>query len=91
MNHFLRTAHLLRCLSAVLWGLLVCVSHAADPVVTTHTLSEGGITVIVEGTDEAAWETLGPMLKDQITLARQISATEPLADDLDEDSEGLPF
>ena len=82
MNHFLRIAHLLRCLSAVLWGLLVCVSHAADPVVTTHTLSEGGITVIVEGTDEAAWETLGPMLKDQITLARQTSATEPLADDL---------
>ncbi|MCX6857805.1 MAG: BamA/TamA family outer membrane protein [Verrucomicrobia bacterium] len=82
MNLSPRSAHLLHCLSAVLWGLLVCVSQAADPVVTTHTLTESGITATVEGADEAAWETLGPMLKDQITLSRLTAATEPLADDL---------
>jgi outer membrane protein assembly factor BamA len=82
MNLPLRIVPLRLCLSAAIWGLLVCVLQAADPVVATHTLTESGITATIEGADEAAWETLGPMLKDQITLSRLTAATEPLADDL---------
>lgn len=82
MHPYRQTVSLLCCLSAVLWGLHVCVLQAAAPVSNTHTLTVGGITVIVEGVDEVAWQTLGPMLKDQITLARQTTPTEPLADDL---------
>lgn len=36
----------------------------------------------VEGADEKAWDSLGPMLKDQLTLAGSGAAIEPLADDL---------
>ena len=62
---------------------MLCLSlAAAEPVSTTHSIREGGITVTVDGADEAAWETLGSMLRDQVTLAGAKTATEPLADDL---------
>ncbi|MEQ1751257.1 MAG: BamA/TamA family outer membrane protein [Prosthecobacter sp.] len=55
---------------------------AAEPVISEHKISEGGITVTAQGVDEAAWETLGAMLRDQVTLAGAKTASEPLADDL---------
>lgn len=70
------------CLCAVLLGLGCLTLNAAEPAPTSYSLREGAINVTVEGVDAEAWQTLSPMLRDQVTLARQASATEPLADDL---------
>lgn len=55
---------------------------AAESAIQPQGFKEGAISVSVTGVDAEAWSSLSPMLRDQITLARQSSATEPLADDL---------
>lgn len=47
-----------------------------------YSLRESGITVTVSGIEATAWDDLRDMLKDQLTLSGNTSATEPLADDL---------
>jgi len=77
--------------SIAAWGrhvplVLLCIiampQHLTGQETPQHSLHEGSITVTVEGVDERAWDTLGDMLKDQLTLAGSSSANEPLADDL---------
>jgi outer membrane protein assembly complex protein YaeT len=50
--------------------------------ITEHRVSEGSLTVQVQGADDTQWDDLKTMLKDQLTLSGSSSATEPLADDL---------
>lgn len=59
---------------------VLCVLSLAQE--TPHTLTEGPLTVVVDGADEPNWEALKPMLKDQLTLSGNTAPTEPLADDL---------
>lgn len=59
--------------------VLCSLMQAAD---TRHTITEGALTVIVDGADDPSWEALSPMLKDQLTLSGNTAPTEPLADDL---------
>lgn len=70
------------CFWAGLAGFVFSTAQAQQPAPPDRSIREGSITVSVTGVDEVQWQTLSPMLRDQVTLARQTSATEPLADDL---------
>lgn len=64
-------------------GILLCVSCVIGRAnEAPHTITEGPLTVVVEGADEPNWEAIRGMLKDQLTLSGNKTPTEPLADDL---------
>ncbi|MBX7207820.1 MAG: BamA/TamA family outer membrane protein [Verrucomicrobiaceae bacterium] len=69
------------CLCAFFF-LLPALSYSAPDATAAHTITEGPLTVIVDGADEPNWEAIKPMLKDQLTLSGNTAPTEPLADDL---------
>lgn len=68
----------MRLIASVLF-LLCVLARAAD---TAHTITEGSLTLIVDGADEPNWDAIRPMLKDQLTLSGNTAPSEPLADDL---------
>lgn len=64
--------------------LISCLGFAQlpDALLPVHQVQEGALIVQVQNMDADEWESLEPMLKDQLTLSGAGSASEPLADDL---------
>lgn len=66
----------------MLWLFTSTFGQNADQGLPPYTVRAAGITVSMSGVDEAAWDNLREMLRDQLTLSGVSSPTEPLADDL---------
>jgi outer membrane protein assembly complex protein YaeT len=62
--------------------LFLVMPVAAQVAPAAFTLREAGVTVSVTGIEAKAWDDLRDMLRDQLTLSGNSTATEPLADDL---------